>query len=176
MSHAIDADHDRRLDRSLVHVGGFGQFMFAVTRVGIGFIFLWAFLDKLFGLGKSTKKESAWINGGSPTKGYLSSLKGTFADEFKDIAGEPWADWLFMIGLASLGVALIFGTGMYIAAITGSILLFLMWLTALPIATNPFLDDHLIYAFVIIAIAATGAGLRFSLAPLWRRFMPKVLW
>jgi len=65
---------------------------------------------------------------------------------------------------------------MYIAAITGTILLGLMWLTALPIATNPFLDDHLIYAFIIIAIAASGAGLRYSLAPWWRRFMPRVLW
>lgn len=174
MSHAIEADHDH--DHGLVHAGGFGQFMFAVTRVGIGFIFLWAFLDKLFGLGKSTKKENAWVNGGSPTKGYLSSLKGTFADAFKDIAGKAWADWLFMIGLAGLGVALIFGIGMYIAAIAGTILLFLMWLTALPIASNPFLDDHLIYAFIIIAIAASGAGLRYSLAPWWRRFMPRVLW
>lgn len=172
MSHAIDAERDH----GLVHAGGFGQVMFAVTRVGIGFIFLWAFLDKLFGLGKSTKKENAWINGGSPTKGYLANLKGTFADTFKDIAGKAWADWLFMIGLAGLGVALIFGIGMYIAAITGTILLFLMWLTALPIATNPFLDDHLIYAFIIIAIAASGAGLRYSLAPWWRRVMPKFLW
>ena len=172
MSHSIDSDHDH----GLVRVGGFGQFMFAVTRVGIGFIFLWAFLDKLFGFGRSTKEANAWINGGSPTQGYLSSLKGTFADGFKDIAGKTWADWLFMIGLAGLGVALIFGIAMYIAAITGTILLGLMWLTALPIATNPFLDDHLIYAFIIIAIAASGAGLRYSLAPLWRRFMPRVLW
>jgi thiosulfate dehydrogenase (quinone) large subunit len=150
--------------------------MFAVTRVGIGFIFLWAFLDKLFGLGKSTKKQNAWVNGGSPTKGYLSGLNGTFADAFKDIAGKAWADWLFMIGLAGLGVALIFGIGMYIAAIAGTILLFLMWLSALPIATNPFLDDHLIQAFIIIAIAVTGAGLKFSLAPWWRRFMPRAIW
>lgn len=172
MSHAIDGDRDH----DLAHAGGFGQFMFAVTRVGIGFIFLWAFLDKLFGLGKSTKKANAWINGGSPTRGYLSSLEGTFADTFKGIGGKAWADWLFMIGLCGLGIALILGIGMYIAAITGSILLFLMWMTALPIASNPFLDDHLIYAFVIIAIAATGAGLRYSLAPWWRRFTPRALW
>jgi thiosulfate dehydrogenase [quinone] large subunit len=156
--------------------GGFGQLMFALTRLSIGFIFFWAFLDKLFGLGRSTPRDRSWINGGSPTKGYLSSLKGTFADTFKDIAGEAWADWLFMIGLCGIGLALMLGIGMYIAAITGTILLFLMWLTALPIATNPFLDDHLVYALVIIAIAATGAGLRYSLAPWWRRFAPTWMW
>ncbi|HEX6681660.1 MAG TPA: hypothetical protein VF062_02655 [Candidatus Limnocylindrales bacterium] len=175
MSHALD-ERGRDPHRGLVHAGGFGQFMFAVTRAGIGFVFLWAFLDKLFGLGRSTKEASSWLNGGSPTQGYLSNLKGTFADTFKDVAGNAWADWLFMIGLAGLGVALIFGIGMGIAAVTGSILLFLMWLTALPIASNPFLDDHLIYAFAIVAIAATGAGLRYSLAPWWRRFMPRILW
>jgi thiosulfate dehydrogenase (quinone) large subunit len=172
MSHAIHGDRDH----GLVYAGGFGQFMFGVTRIGIGFIFLWAFLDKLFGLGKSTRKASAWVNGGSPTRGYLSSLDGTFADEFKRVAGKGWADWLFMIGLAGLGIALILGIGMYVAAITGTILLFLMWLTALPIASNPFLDEHLIYAFVIIAVAVSGAGLRWSLAPWWRPYMPRPLW
>jgi thiosulfate dehydrogenase [quinone] large subunit len=156
--------------------GGFGQFMFALTRVSIGFIFIWAFLDKLFGLGRSTPKERSWLNGGSPTKGYLSNLKGTFADTFNDLAGKTWADWLFMIGLFGIGFALLLGIGMYIAAVTGSILLFLMWLTALPLSTNPFMDEHLIYAFVIVAIAATGAGLRFSLAPWWRRIVPTWLW
>jgi len=171
MSHAIDEP-----DYGLVYTGGFGQATFAATRIGIGFIFAWAFLDKLFGLGRSTKQEAAWVNGGSPTEGYVSNLNGTFADTFKNIAGEPWADWLFMIGLAGIGIALILGIGMYTAAVTGTILLLLMWLTALPIATNPFLDDHLIYALIIIAIAASGAGLRYSLAPWWRRITPRFLW
>lgn len=160
----------------LVGSGGFGQAMFAVARVSIGFVFFWAFLDKLFGLGRSTPSDKSWLNGGSPTAGYLSNLKGTFADTFNDIAGKAWADWLFMIGLAGIGLALILGIGMRIAAVTGTILLVLMWLSALPISSNPFMDDHLIYAFVIIAIAATGAGLRYSLAPWWRRVLSGLPW
>jgi thiosulfate dehydrogenase [quinone] large subunit len=156
--------------------GGFGQVMFGITRLSIGFIFAWAFLDKLFGLGRSTPNAKSWINGGSPTKGYLSNLKGTFADTFNDIAGKGWADWLFMIGLAGIGFALLLGIGMYVCAVAGSILLVLMWLTALPLSTNPFMDEHLIFAFVIVAIAATGAGLRYSLAPWWRRFAPRWMW
>ncbi len=156
--------------------GGFGQFMFALTRLSIGFIFFWAFLDKLFGLGRGTPKEKSWLNGGSPTQGYLANLKGTFADAFKNIAGDAWADWLFMIGLCGIGLALLLGIGMYVCAVTGSILLFLMWLTALPLSSNPFMDDHLVYAFIIVAIAATGAGLRYSLAGWWRRIAPKWMW
>ena len=174
MSHAVGGDREH--DHGLAYVGGFGLFMFAVARVLIGFVFLWAFLDKLFGLGKPTKKAEAWINGGSPTKDFLSSLHGTFADQFREVAGKAWADWPYMIGQAALGVALIFGIAMYIAAIAGTLLLIGVWLTQLPIESNPFLDEHLIYASVIIGIAASGAGLRYGLAPWWRRFMPRVLW
>ena len=70
----------------------------------MGFTFFWAFLDKLFGLGYATPSERAWINGGSPTKGFLAnSADGPFAGFYQDIAGAGWADWLFMIGLAGIG-------------------------------------------------------------------------
>ena len=46
----------------------------AVLRISTGFIFLWAFLDKMFGWHYSTVGSSAWIHGGSPTKGFLSSV------------------------------------------------------------------------------------------------------
>ena len=47
----------------------------AVVRVAIGFVFLWAFIDKTFGLGYATPSAKAWINGGSPTKGFLSGVE-----------------------------------------------------------------------------------------------------
>ena len=45
----------------------------AVLRLATGFIFLWAFLDKTFGLGFSTPAERAWLNGGTPAQGFLNS-------------------------------------------------------------------------------------------------------
>ncbi|HEU5470880.1 MAG TPA: hypothetical protein VFV67_09530, partial [Actinophytocola sp.] len=48
--------------------------LLALTRVGLGFIFAWAFLDKMFGLGYATPEQGAWINGGSPTKGFLGGV------------------------------------------------------------------------------------------------------
>src|SRR5213078_1451453 len=82
----------------------------AVLRISTGFVFLWAFLDKTFGLGYSTTSARAWIHGGSPTKGFLSSIHaGPFQSTAHAIAGTQGADWLFMVGLLAIGVALIAG-------------------------------------------------------------------
>lgn len=36
---------------------------------------LWAFLDKTFGLGYATPAANAWVDGGSPTKGFLGNVQ-----------------------------------------------------------------------------------------------------
>ena len=69
----------------------------AVLRIMFGFYFLWAFLDKTFGLGWATTSENAWINGGSPTEGYLSGVvddpNTPFQGLFETFLGQTWADW-----------------------------------------------------------------------------------
>ncbi|MYS42947.1 hypothetical protein GTY23_17230, partial [Streptomyces sp. SID5998] len=78
----------------------------AVLRILTGFVFLWAFLDKVFGLGYATASGKGWIDGGSPTKGFLSSVAaGPLQSTFHAWAGAAWADWLFMLGLAGIGAA-----------------------------------------------------------------------
>jgi thiosulfate dehydrogenase [quinone] large subunit len=74
-------------------------------------VFQWAFADKLFGLDHATPAARAWINGGSPSSGFLEGVDGPFASAFNPIAGAP-ADWLFMAGLLGIGVALMLGVGM----------------------------------------------------------------
>ena len=144
------------------------RYLLAGVRIALGWIFLWAFLDKAFGLGRSTPSAKAWINGGSPTKGFLGSgTKGPFADFYHSIAGTAFADTLFMVGLLAIGVALILGIGMRIAAAAGALLMVLMWTAVLPPATNPFMDDHLIYAAVLIVLALLGAGNTFGLGRRW---------
>ncbi len=81
------------------------RYAFAVARLSIGFVFLWAFLDKLVGLDHATPAAKAWINGGSPTTGFLNGVKGPFGGVFGSITGTP-ADWLFMAGLLGIGIAL----------------------------------------------------------------------
>jgi thiosulfate dehydrogenase (quinone) large subunit len=151
----------------------------AVARISLGLVFFWAFIDKLLGLGFSACRDAttrevtyfcskAWISGGSPTTGFLSRADGVFGAFFKSLAGAGLVDWLFMIGLLGLGIALIFGIGIRIAAITGSILLVLMWLAELPLATNPILDDHLIYAMLLWVIYYASAGDYYGLGKWWK--------
>lgn len=153
----------------------------AVLRIAMGFVFLWAFLDKTFGLGYGTQSENAWIRGGSPTKGFLSSVAvGPLESTFHNWAGALWADWLFMIGLAAIGVALLLGIGLRAAAVSGTALLLLMWAAEWPLArhtsagalsgsTNPLVDYHIIYALVLIVVAVTHAGDRWGLGRIWSR-------
>jgi thiosulfate dehydrogenase [quinone] large subunit len=146
------------------------RYVAGALRLSLGWIFLWAFLDKLFGLGHETKSAQAWINGGSPTKGFLSKgAEGPFADFYGSFAGATWANWLFMIGLAGIGIALIAGVAMRIAAASGALLLVLMWTAVLPPANNPFMDDHIVYALVLVALALMGAGRYLGLGSVWER-------
>ena len=142
----------------------------AAARLSLGWIFLWAFLDKTFGLGYATESKNAWIDGGSPTTGFLKfAATGPFKSIYNDIAGATWADWLFMIGLAGIGIALVAGITMRIAAATGSLLLILMWSAVLPPENNPFMDDHIIYAIVLVLLAALGAGKTLGLGTTWEK-------
>lgn len=143
-------------------------YMLAVTRIMIGLVFLWAFFDKLFGLGFATAADKAWVAGGSPTAGFLKmgvNPDSPFAPLFNSLAGMAWVDWLFMIGLLGIGLALVLGIGLRIAAVTGTVLLLLMWSAEIPLENNPVIDDHLIYAAIIVTAAM--ARREWSLVNWW---------
>lgn len=136
-------------------------------RLALGWIFLWAFLDKLFGLGHDTTPAKSWLNGGSPTKGFLGSSKGPFEGFFHAIAGNGVVDVLFMVAMLALGVGLILGVGMRLVAVVGAFVTVLMWAAVLPPASNPFMDDHLVYAGVLVLLTLLGAGDTFGLGRAW---------
>ena len=81
------------------------------TRIAFGFYFLWAFVDKMFGLGFATPAERAVVNGGSPTTGYLSGVEGPLAGFYNAMAGNAFVDVLFMAGLLGIGLTLMLGAG-----------------------------------------------------------------
>jgi uncharacterized membrane protein YphA (DoxX/SURF4 family) len=144
------------------------RYVWAAARLALGWVFLWAFLDKMFGLGHETPAAKAWIDGGSPTEGFLAhSPAGPLAGFYHDIAGAGWADWLFMIGLGGIGAALILGVGMRIAAVGGAALLVMMWSAVLPPENNLFMDDHLVYALLIVGLALVSAGDTLGLGRWW---------
>ena len=68
----------------------------------------------------ATPAARAWITGGSPTKGFLSGSEGPFAGFYHALAGNGFVDVLFMVGLLGIGLALILGIGLRVAAVAGT--------------------------------------------------------
>ena len=153
----------------------------ALLRIAFGLTFLWAFFDKLLALGFSTGVDSetgvvdrfsdaAWINGGSPTEGFLAfGAAGPFKDFYNGIAGAGWADAMFMIGLLGIGVALTFGFGMRVACASGALLYIMMWTVALPPENNPVIDDHILGALTLIVLGLVLAGDTWGVGRKWAK-------
>jgi len=142
----------------------------AVLRIAFGLTFLWAFVDKVFGFGYATPAGKGWIDGGDPTAGFLGKgSSGPFADFYQSLVGDWWVTPLFMVGLAGIGLALTLGIGMRIAAAAGSLLYVLMWTAALPPETNPVLDDHILGAITLVALALVAAGNVWGFGNQWGR-------
>ena len=153
-----------------------GGFMLGLMRLAFGFYFLWAFLDKTFGLGYATPSDRAWISGGSPTTGYLSGVEGPLAGFYQGMAGNVFIDWLFMLGLLGIGLTLMTGMGARVGALCGALMYLFMYGAAIPTTTNPFLDDHLTGALVMLVIATIPAAWSYlGLGEMWRRVAPEVL-
>ncbi len=166
--HERTAGHDARTPATTGTAPRTAEIVAAAIRLSIGWVFLWAFLDKAFGLGHATPGKDAWVNGGSPTKGFLGfATEGPFAGAYHQIAGQAWADWLFMLGLLGIGAALMLGVAMRAATAAGVLLLVLMWTAVLPPANNLFMDDHLIYALTLVLITTLGAGRTLGLGHRW---------
>ncbi len=163
-----------------------GWSMLSVTRIALGFYFLWAFLDKLLGLGLQTCRsvledgtvsierfcDSAWINGGHVTEGYLvygGNASSPFHDFFVNLGSQRWTDVIFMLGLLGVGLALMLGIGTKVGAWSASAMLLFMYLTQMWPTTNPILDEHIIYIFAVLGVVYVElAHQSFGLGKWWR--------
>ncbi len=154
----------------------------AVLRIGFGLTFLWAFLDKLLALGFHTGYDqdgvldrfgpAAWVNGGSPTEGFLAfgvNPDSPFAGLFNGLAGSAVVDWLFMLGLLGIGLALTVGIGIRLAGAAGAALYLMMYAAVMVPENNPVFDDHLLGAITVVVLALTLAGDTWGLGKAWAR-------
>jgi len=155
----------------------------AVLRFAFGLTFLWAFLDKLLALGFHTGVDdktgavdrfgpAAWIHGGSPTTGFLKfavPADNPFKGFYNGMAGQAWADWLFMAALLGIGVALTLGIAMRITAVAAALLYAMMWSASLPLQNNPVIDDHVVGFITVIVLALVLAGDTWGLGKVWAR-------
>lgn len=161
-----------------------GARFWGVLRIALGWVFLWAFLDKLLALGFATGAnpetgaverfgDAAWINGGSPTDGFLSfglNTTGFFEGIYSSLAGQAWVDWIYMLSMLGIGAALIAGVAVRPAAVAGIVWMALFYTAAaiLP-ENNLFLNDHVVYAIALAGIAAVSAGRYLGLGRRWER-------
>jgi len=153
----------------------------AGTRLLLGFVFLWAFFDKTFGWSYATPAAKSWVNGGSPTKGFLSGVSaGPMESTFHSWAGNGLVDWLFMLGLLGIGIGLVSGVALKLTAVAGTAMMAFMWIAEWPpaqhtsagaptMSSNPVVDYHVMFAAVMITLALSAAGTAFSLGSRWAR-------
>lgn len=131
-----------------------GKKTLGVLRIVMGWMMLWPFIDKLWGV--KGGMEKAWINGNSPTTGFLTNAPhGPFADIFHAMAGSGFVDWIFMAGLLLIGLSLILGIGVRVAGYSGALMMLLLWSAVLPPEHNPIIDDHIVYMLVFLYFALT---------------------
>ncbi|GAA1984739.1 DoxX family membrane protein [Isoptericola halotolerans] len=142
----------------------------ACCRLLLAIVFLWPVLDKTFGLGYATPSESAWLTTGtSPTAGYLEHAAGPLSGVFAALPGSV-TDVLFMVGMLGTGLALLLGVGMRAAAVAGGLLMLSLWLSTWPFAAgshNPVVDEHVVYAALLAALALSRAGDTWGLGRAW---------
>lgn len=156
-----------------------------VLRIALGWTFLWALLDKAFGLGFDTCRtdegaidtmcNAAFLKGGSPTWGFLTF--GTAGSKTGD-----WFSWLASSGPTSIGVAdllylgallvagvtFVTGIALRVGAITGTLLMMSIYLaSSIWPQYNPFMDEHIIYSIAMIALALVGAGRYLGAGAKW---------
>ena len=168
--------------------------VWGLLRIAMGWTFLWAFLDKAFALGFGTGRQedgtidffakgAAWFNGGSPTEGVFAyALRGPFKGFYQTIGGvemtqngpvatgNGWIDVVYMLSMLLIGLGLIFGIGTRLAAFAGIAWMAIFYTaTAVWPAFNPFLDEHWVYAIVLVGIALVGAGRYLGLGRWWER-------
>jgi thiosulfate dehydrogenase [quinone] large subunit len=85
-------------------------------------------------------------------------------------AVDPWIDWVFMASMLLIGLGLLTGVMTRLAAVGGIVWLAVFYLgTAIWPENNPFVDEHVIYAVVLIALIFANAGRYWGLGKVWQR-------
>lgn len=100
--------------------------------------------------------------GGEPTTPFVGFFK---------LFINPFGDFLFMFGLFGIGIAMILGAGVRIAAVSGTLLMIFMYMAEWPFFvqgnTNPFVDSHWHEALLLLIAAVTLAGDTWGLGKWW---------
>lgn len=133
----------------------FEKKLLAALRIALGWLFFYAGITKVL--------NPAWS-----AKGYLlgaKSLTGFYAWLASDSV-LPVTDFINEWGLTLLGASLILGVFVRLSSLLGAVLMLLYWLPVLdfPRVEHGYLvDDHVIYALILLYFAAVKAGRWYGL-------------
>jgi len=127
-----------------------------LLRVAMGWLFFYAGITKVL--------DPEWS-----AAGYLANAK-TFSDFFAYLASPANIGWVNLAnewGLTLLGISLLLGLGVRVSSMLGAALMMLYYLPLLEFprvgAHSYIVDDHIVYALVLIFFAAVRAGRMFGL-------------
>lgn len=121
----------------------------------------------MFGLGHQSTSAQAWINGGNPTKGFLSGSVGVFSSFYQSIAGRGRGE-LPVHARAARDRRLAITPHRDAIRRRGRLSHARSDVSAsLPPQDNLFLDNHIMYALLLIGLALVGAGNTLGLGRRW---------
>lgn len=134
----------------------------STLRMVMGFIWLWAFLDKLIGLGFATSPAKSWLAGNSPTTGFLKfgvNPESPFAPFYAELAKyATLLDPIYMAMLFFVGISLLTGVMVRFGSLAGIIFSLSIYFSVIPLANNPLIDEHILYAIIFLMLIFTNAG------------------
>ncbi|MDE2702302.1 MAG: DoxX family protein [Chloroflexota bacterium] len=120
-----------------------------VLRLVMGWIFLWAGLEKA-------------VNGFTAAGFLQNATSGPLQEQFAawgaDSAALAVIDPLVTYGQILMGLAIIFGVATRAALFCGGIMMLLFYIAQFPPEHNPFVDYYAVYVVVYLMLGALGAG------------------
>lgn len=129
----------------------FEKIVLFLLRISMGWLMFYAGITKVL--------NPAWSS-----VGYLQEAK-TFSTFYQYLSGSgilPTVDFVNEWGLTLLGISLILGVFVRLSSVAGAVLMVLYYLPVLdfpyPNAHSYIIDDHIIYALVLLYFASIKAG------------------
>ena len=130
-------------------------------RIALGWVFFYAGWEKLT------------MQGGFSAKGFLLNLHGTFSAFYLPLAGSHTIDLLVVWGEILIGICLILGLLVRFASFWGIVLMLLFYFAQYPPKNAFLVDDHIIYALVLVYFMVSGAGRVWGMDKKLEKLLPQ---
>jgi thiosulfate dehydrogenase [quinone] large subunit len=120
-----------------------------LLRLAMGWIFVWSGFDKLV---------TDWTSAGFLVNSTSGPLQGWFMNLGTNSAAVDVINGLVISGQILIGLTLILGVFTRFSLFWAGVMIFMFYIAQFPPASNPFLDQHIVYIVVFFLLGALGAG------------------